>query len=220
MSGAAMAPAERYGVLAHAATRPGADLAEPRAAAGAVLLALRDLGGLSCLAPDAGGRLHPLGGAEGRAHASSLLMATFDRSLTEAGWVDRLCLSPMCGRLRRALGELSSSVSGKTGVPLVRRRGISGLVSGARELDRSHPSFPPAAWECLGWLAGPGEAPAAALRMLDLAGALRPLSRLDAAAVRRALEAHRGSSGWHSCDEVVSLVENAGFMGATLTGAL
>ena len=111
-------------------------------------------------------------------------------------------------------------VSGKTGVPLVRRRGISGLVSGARELDRSHPSFPPAAWECLGWLAGPGEAPAAALRMLDLAGALRPLSRLDAGAVRRAIEAHRGSSGWRSCEEVVSLVENAGFMGATLTGAL
>lgn len=79
---------------------------------------------------------------------------------------------------------------------------------------------PPAAWECLGWLAGPGEAPAAALRMLDLAGALRPLSRLDAGAVRRAIEAHRGSSGWRSCDEVVSLVENAGFMGATLTGAL
>lgn len=45
MSGAAMAPAERYWVLAHAATRPGADLAEPRVSAGAVLLALRDLGG-------------------------------------------------------------------------------------------------------------------------------------------------------------------------------
>ncbi len=147
-------------------------------------------------------------------------MATFDRSLTETGWVDRLCLSPMGGRLRRTLAELSASVSGKTGVPLVKRRGISGLVSGARELDRSHPSFPPAARECLGWLAGPGEAPAAAPRMLDLAGALRPLSRLDAGAVRRALEAHRESAGWRSCDEVISLVENAEFMSATLTGAL
>ena len=38
-------------------------------------------------------------------------------------------LSPTGGRLRRALGELSSSVSGKTVVPLVRHRGISGLVS-------------------------------------------------------------------------------------------
>lgn len=45
MSGAVMAPAERYWVLAHAATRPGADLTEPRASAGAVLLALRHLSG-------------------------------------------------------------------------------------------------------------------------------------------------------------------------------
>ena len=43
---------------------------------------------------------------------------------------------------------------------------------------------------------------------------------LDAGAVRRALEAHRGSAGWRSCAEGISLVENAGFMGATLTGAL
>lgn len=220
MNGAEMAAAERYWILVHAATRPGADLAEPRVSAGAVLLALRDLGGLSCLAQDAGGRLRPLGGAECRAHASSLLMATFDRSLTEAGWVDRLCLSPTGGRLRRALGELSSSVSGKTDVPLVRCRGIAGLALGARGLDRSHPSFPPAVRECLKWLAGPGGPPAATLRMIDFAGALRPLFRVDAGAVCRALEAHRGSAGWRSCDEVISLVENAGFMGATLTGAL
>lgn len=220
MSGAGMAPAERYWLLAHAATRPGADLADPRMSAGAVLLALRGLGGLSRLAPDVDGRFQPLGNMEGRTHASSLFMATFDRSLTEAEWVDRLCLSPTGGRLRHILEELSASVSGKTGVPLVRRRGISGLVSGMRELDRSHPSFPPTARECLGWLEAPGETPAAALRMLDLAGALRPLSRVSAEAVRRALEVHRGSAGWRSCDEVVSLVENAGFMGATLTGAL
>ena len=47
MSGAGMAPAERYWVLAHAATPPGADLAEPRVSAGAVLLALRGLEELS-----------------------------------------------------------------------------------------------------------------------------------------------------------------------------
>lgn len=220
MSGAGMAPAERYWVLAHAATPPGADLAEPRVSAGAVLLALRGLEELSRLAPDVDGRLRPLGSAEDRAHAASLLIASFDRSLTEAEWVDRLCLSPTSGRLRRSLGELTASTARRTGTCLVRCRGIVGLVSGAQDLDRSHPSFLPAARECLKWLAEPGRLPASALRMLDLAGALRPLSRIDASAVRRALEEHRGSAGWRSCDEVVSLVENAGFMGAALTGAL
>lgn len=53
------------------------------------------------------------------------------------------------------------------------------------------------------------------------ADALAAAGDLDEAeALARALSVHRGSAGWQSCDGVVSLVENAGFMSATLTGAL
>lgn len=193
-----MTPDERYWVLAHAATRPGANLEDPRVSSGAILLALRESDGVSRFIPE----------------------ATFGGSLAEADWVDRLCLSPGNGRLRRLLGEISSSAADKTGVPLVRRRGVVGLIRGTQELDRSHPSFLPAARECLNWLSGSGDSSGAALRMLELAGALRALSRIDAEAVHAALDSNRGSAGWRSCDGVVSLVENAGFMSATLTGAL
>lgn len=220
MNGAAMASAERYWTLINAVTRQGTDLANPRISSGAVLLALRDLERLSCLAPDGRGRLLPLGGAAARAHAGLLLSMTFDRSLAEEQWIERLCLSATGAKLKRILGELTASVAFKTGAPLVGNRSLIGLVTGAREIDRSHPAVAQAAHECLDWLSSPGEMQAATLRMLKLAGALNRLSRIDGGAIASALSVHRGTASWQSCDRIVALVENAEFMGATLTGAL
>lgn len=213
-------PAEHYWVLLCAATGRVVGADDPRRSAGAVLLGLRDLQVMSCVAPNSRGELEPFGGAEKRRHANSLLMAVFDRRLSEREWVERLCLSPTSRVLRSFLGELAESAARKAGVRLVAKRGIAGLFSRARAIDANDPALMRAVRQSLSWLASPGRGRASVLCMLDLAGAVERLRAIDAKAVDVAFSFHERSREWRSCEEVAAVVENAGFMGSTLAGAL
>ena len=213
-------PAERYWVLLCAATGRVVGAGDARRSAGAVLLGLRDLQAMSCVAPNRRGELEPFGGAERRKHANSLLMAVFDKRLSEREWVDRLCLSPTSRILRSYLEELAESVARKAGVRLVARRGIAGLFSRTRMVDVSDPALIQAVGQSLSWLATPGKGRASVLRMLILAGVAERLRDVNGEAVSVAFSLHEGSREWCSCEEVVAAVENAAFMGSTLSGAL
>lgn len=151
---------------------------------------------------------------------ATLFLMPRDAGCTAATWVNQLCLSPTHTRLRRILKELTYATAHRIDVPVITRRRLLGIVPGTQQLDRSHPAFRTATRDCLAWLSEAGREQAAVLRMLELADTLKPLARIDAASISRALTTHRGSPGWHSCDTVVELVENAGFMNATLTGTL
>ncbi len=215
-----LACAEHYWILLCAATEQRASFDDPRLSAGAVLLGLRDLQSMSCIAPTREGKLEPFGGAERRKHVNSLLMAVFDKRLSEEEWVNRLCLSPTSRVLRSFLAELTASTARKANVRLASRGGFRGLFSGSRVIDRGDPALLKAARQSLSWLASLGRGRASVLRMLDLAGAIDRLREIDDENLAAAFSVHEGSREWRSCEEVVVAVENADFMGAVLSGAL
>lgn len=221
MSTRQLTPVERYWILVHAATCSHADLTEPRISAGAVLLALRELQAMRCLAADADGRLVPLGGSEGRAHVRRLLISTFDRRLSEKGWIEALCLSPTTRRLRPLLNELTAATARQLGIPVVRPSGAMRLMGRIDVLDRGSGAFGRAVAASLAWVTGSEDGCAEVLRMLALAEAKRPLSRIpEGARICEAIARWQGTDAWRSCDEAVSAVENARYMNATLSGAM
>ena len=221
MSGVRLTAAQCYWVLLHGATGPRTNLEEPRFSAGAVLLLLRDLQAASALAADEHGRLAPSRCAPERCGSHTLRKMIRARALDECGWIERLCLSPTTHELRDVLNELAQSTARAIGTEPVRQRGLLGIPSGRLSLGRNDPALPRAVGLSCTWLAEPDAGRASVLRMLDLAGATRPLARVgNAELLKRAFIAHRDTAEWHSCDPVVAAVQNAAFMNATLTGAL
>lgn len=221
MSTSTLTPAEHYWILVHAATSPHINLAEPRFSAGAVLLTLRDLQAMRCLAPTSNGRLVSLGGVTNHTHASKLLLYTFDKELSEKEWVETLCLSPTARRLCPLLNELSATVARQLGTPVVRPPSLLRMLGRIDTVDRSTNAFMHAALASLAWITSRERGCAEALRMLELAGAIRPLARsIEGAGVREEIAQQRGTALWRSCDDVVFAVENAQYMNATLSGTM